>query len=206
MRDYKFADALVIGNDIYTVGSPTKCWCHDQKYSQIRISESLSEYEKNHDYTYVNELIKSNSINDIATIRPQRNNDHNLKNKHISLCDIVRNLTGLKIHRLDDAVINSPEVTTPISTLMELYTCNCDISAKMYIECCYCCSIYDNGFNLCRNINCKDATAIYGIDNIKTIINDHVMNISNLMFNDNVITGKISCTLPSKYFNHVSCQ
>ena len=47
MRDYKFADALVIGNDIYTVGSPTKCWCHYQIYSQFRISESLSEYEKN---------------------------------------------------------------------------------------------------------------------------------------------------------------
>jgi len=81
----------------------------------------------------------------------------------------------------------------PLSTILKKHTVIADVFARR----CYsgCCDGY--------TINDEELFMGYSFD---VSFDNYIMNLSNVLFREDIITGKIDIQLPSESFNHASCQ
>jgi prolyl 4-hydroxylase len=81
----------------------------------------------------------------------------------------------------------------PLSIIIKTHNVISDLHAKeCYFKCCSEYNEYDNEYFVGHSFDFKT--------------DNYVMNLSNVAFNENIITGKINIELPSESFNHASCQ
>lgn len=120
-------------------------------------------------------------------------NNNSIYSKSIKEDEILKYLFNIDYIKNNSKISNNLQYIKPLSTIFKSHIGITDVIG------------YACGHGCCNNFSENDNETFLGYSfDIQS--SNYIMNLSDIIFDDNNIIGKIDIELPSKSFNHASCQ